>query len=92
MASKSKWIYQCSQCGFESSKWTGKCPSCGEWNTMEEVLKESSSPTKNSSTSHRAPSRPTPINEISTQEEFRYHTGLCLGWGNRQGISDSDQR
>ena len=77
MASKSKWIYQCSQCGFESSKWTGKCPSCGEWNTMEEVLKESSSPTKNSSsTSHRGQSRPTPINEISTQEEFRYHTGL----------------
>lgn len=36
MASKSKSVYVCSECGYESVKWYGKCPSCGEWNTMEE--------------------------------------------------------
>lgn len=36
MAGKSKSIYVCSECGYESVKWYGKCPSCGEWNTMEE--------------------------------------------------------
>ena len=40
MPGKSKIIYQCSQCGFESPKWLGKCPGCGEWNTMEEAVKE----------------------------------------------------
>lgn len=36
MAGKSKSVYVCSECGYESVKWYGKCPSCGEWNTMEE--------------------------------------------------------
>ena len=75
MASKSKWIYQCRECGFESAKWMGKCPSCGEWNTFEEVVKEASAPQKAPSAGTRV-SRPTPINEISMQEESRYHTGL----------------
>ena len=33
---KTKSIYVCSECGYESVKWYGKCPQCGEWNTMEE--------------------------------------------------------
>ena len=36
MAGKTKSIYVCSECGYESVKWYGKCPGCGEWNTMEE--------------------------------------------------------
>ena len=35
---KSKYIYTCNQCGFESTKWNGKCPSCGAWNSFEEEL------------------------------------------------------
>ncbi len=33
---KSKSVYVCTVCGYESSKWNGKCVSCGEWNTFEE--------------------------------------------------------
>lgn len=40
---KSKSIYVCSACGFESGKWYGKCPECGEWNTMTEELQTASS-------------------------------------------------
>ena len=36
MAGKTKTVYVCRQCGYESGKWNGKCPSCGEWNTFEE--------------------------------------------------------
>lgn len=39
MASKSKSIYVCSECGYESVKWTGQCAGCGAWNTMEETIK-----------------------------------------------------
>lgn len=38
MASKSKTIYVCNSCGYESVKWVGQCPECHEWNTMEEHL------------------------------------------------------
>ena len=38
---KIKSVYICSECGYESPKWYGKCPSCGEWNTMQEEIKES---------------------------------------------------
>lgn len=34
---KSKTVYVCSNCGYESAKWNGRCPNCGEWNTFEEV-------------------------------------------------------
>ncbi|MBQ6212407.1 MAG: DNA repair protein RadA, partial [Ruminococcus sp.] len=37
---KSKYVYTCNQCGYESTKWNGKCPSCGAWNSFEEELAE----------------------------------------------------
>ena len=42
MASKIKSVYICAECGYESPKWYGKCPSCGEWNTMNEEIKDTS--------------------------------------------------
>ena len=33
---KTKTLYVCSDCGYESAKWMGRCPSCGAWNKMEE--------------------------------------------------------
>ena len=37
---KIKSVYICSECGYESPKWMGKCPSCGEWNTMNEEIRD----------------------------------------------------
>ncbi|HDM37668.1 MAG TPA: DNA repair protein RadA [Candidatus Omnitrophica bacterium] len=36
--SKTKTIYVCQECGYESPKWLGKCPECGHWNTMIEEI------------------------------------------------------
>jgi DNA repair protein RadA/Sms len=36
---KTDVIYQCENCGAESTKWSGKCGSCGEWNTLMEGKK-----------------------------------------------------
>ena len=36
MAAKTKTIFVCNSCGYESTKWLGKCPSCNEWNTFFE--------------------------------------------------------
>lgn len=75
MASKSKSIYICSECGFESAKWFGKCPGCGQWNCMNEEIRETSVQKNTTATAHRS-AAPVSINEISTTEEARYHTGL----------------
>ncbi len=34
---KSKSVYVCRECGYESPKWNGKCPNCGSWNSLEET-------------------------------------------------------
>ncbi len=33
---KSKTVYVCSECDYQSPKWLGQCPSCKKWNTFEE--------------------------------------------------------
>lgn len=35
---KSKTMYVCRECGYESPKWLGQCPSCKQWNKMQEQL------------------------------------------------------
>ena len=73
---KIKSVYICSECGHESPKWVGKCPSCGEWNTMNEEIKDTAKTapaTKKRSFSSYA--KPHAINEISTEDEHRYDTG-----------------
>lgn len=35
---KSKTIYCCSDCGYESLKWLGRCPECGQWESLVEKI------------------------------------------------------
>ena len=75
MAGKSKTVYICSECGYESPKWSGKCMGCGAWNTMEEDVRL---PQK----SAVAASRPInsgwarPLSEIDADDEHRIVTGI----------------
>lgn len=76
MAGKVKSLYVCSNCGYECVKWIGKCPDCGEWNTLNEEVRETTksgyiSPEKRKTST----SIPVAINEISTEDEERYYTG-----------------
>lgn len=81
MAGKSKVVYICNQCGYESSKWNGKCPSCGEWNTFEE--QEAAPVQTKSSLRNSAPigtmdlsSQIKGLSAIDTDDEIRYTTGI----------------
>lgn len=71
-AQKTKSIYFCGACGYESPKWLGKCPSCGEWNTFVEekvsVKAKSSSSKRNSSVKEE---RPVKLSEIEISNEPR---------------------
>lgn len=78
MAPKNKLVYVCSNCGYETAKWAGKCPDCGEWNTMEEAVKATAAPKAVISSHSTSPllAHPLTIEEIDTDDELRYHTGL----------------
>ena len=72
MATKTKSVYFCGACGYESPKWLGKCPSCGEWNTfVEEKVTVSSSAKKSSKGSKLKTERPVKLSEIELSEEPR---------------------
>lgn len=75
---KSRYIYTCSQCGYESSKWNGKCPSCGAWNSFEEELADNS-PSSGRSSSQNVPDLSDSILElenIGIDSDVRYDTGI----------------
>jgi predicted ATP-dependent serine protease len=33
---KTKIIYACQICGYQSPKWLGMCPDCNQWNSLVE--------------------------------------------------------
>ena len=74
MPSKSKAVFVCSECGYESPKWSGRCPACGEWNTMNEEVKASVRPVPTGGpVLRRIPRR---ITELNPEGEQRYQTGM----------------
>ena len=76
MASKIKSVFVCNECGYKSAKWYGQCPGCGEWNTMEETVENSSTTVKKTSNTFNNKSRVVNINDIASQTEHRYKTGM----------------
>ena len=76
MAVKSKSVYICSNCGYESAKWFGCCPGCNEWNTMNEEVKTTIASKSNSTVKSVKALNSFRLNEITTEEEIRYKTGL----------------
>ena len=75
MASKSKTVWFCSNCGNESPKWMGRCPACGEWNTMVEAPAEDR---KAVATSGKRSSerKPRSLKEIDYSSESRISLGM----------------
>ena len=70
---KSKTVYICQECAYETPRWLGKCPSCNQWNTLvEEVMKDEVKVTASSLLS----TKPVSINDIEINSEERYKTGI----------------
>lgn len=70
MATKTKTVWFCSSCGYESPKWLGKCPGCGEWNTFVEE-KVSTAKGKGGKKGLVKSSKPVRLSEIEIKEETR---------------------
>ena len=74
---KNKVVYFCTECGNETPKWQGKCPACGAWNSLQEHIEKPMPSFSRSVSSPTSPSRaPQRINNIKSDKESRFFTGL----------------
>lgn len=74
---KSKTVFRCQQCGFESAKWNGKCPSCGTWNSLiEEIVQPAAAGAASARKKTDLSDFIQALEAVSTQEDIRYHTGI----------------
>lgn len=72
---KSKTVYICQSCTYQSLRWMGQCPECNNWNTfVEEIISKSSSGfSKQSSTSVVKMVR---LSDVSYEESKRFSSGF----------------
>lgn len=73
---KSKSVYICNECGYQSPKWLGKCPGCNNWNTMIETLDTPQKTTTASSIAKSTINRPQKIGSVTHNNETRFSTGI----------------
>ena len=73
---KSKTVFVCNSCGYESAKWLGKCPACNEWNSFyeEKLVKENDGSFSQDKRIKSA--KPSKLNSVEGKEETRTSTGI----------------
>ncbi|MBT1701076.1 DNA repair protein RadA [Fulvivirgaceae bacterium PWU4] len=76
---KSKTVFYCQSCGYESAKWLGKCPACNSWNTFAEEVITKQGSAKNEwrqeSSSKQRQSKARTLDEIETAHDIRWNSG-----------------
>ena len=82
---KTKSLYTCQKCGYQSPKWLGKCPDCGAWNSLTEEPEVKSS---RGQTGEHA--KPVPLSQVKKDIQQRQSCGISeldrvLGGGLVQG-------
>lgn len=70
---KTKTVFFCKECGYESSKWLGQCPGCREVGTFVEEPVSAKNTRVNKNIMH---SKPVLLNEVSADNEERTSTGF----------------
>ncbi len=71
---KSKSVFFCQSCGYQTAKWLGNCPSCGEWNTfVEEVVEKNTTKPdwKQSSSGTTRSNKPIQLDQIEKNADVR---------------------
>lgn len=74
---KATSVFVCQECGAKVPKWQGKCNNCGAWDSfVEEIAQGGSMSTPALVSNKRAKASATTLNQIVTDKESRYLTGL----------------
>lgn len=73
---KTKTVFFCKECGYETSKWLGQCPGCRQWNTLVEEKVTSSAGKKRKSRDVLPRQKLTSLFDVTMEEEDRISTGI----------------
>jgi DNA repair protein RadA/Sms len=74
--SKTKSVFFCNGCGFESARWLGRCPQCEAWNTFEEAPAAAKKGARGNGRTPSASTGPLPLAEIDEARTTRIRTGI----------------
>jgi len=73
---KSKTIFVCQECGFQTPRWVGRCPDCSRWNSLKEEVSVGRGPVRIQKALQGGPDKPTPITDITLDPEPRLTSNL----------------
>ena len=76
---RSKTVYECNQCGYQSAKWNGRCPDCGAWNSFEESVPVAAVKSTGTASPRRQldmSDKILELSEIDVDADVRYNTGV----------------
>ena len=73
---KSKTIFFCKECGYESAKWLGQCPGCKQWDTFTEELAPPKVRRGGGVGSKGIESEPQALSKVAVTEDTRILTGI----------------
>lgn len=73
---KSKTIFFCKECGYESAKWLGQCPGCRQWDTFVEEPTVPKSRKSIGAGSRIEGAEPQPLSKVAVTEDTRIETGI----------------
>ncbi len=72
---KTKTVFSCQSCGYQSPKWLGRCPDCNSWNSfVEEDYSAPSAKTKERKALYK--DEPVLLRDVEVKEEHRLKTGI----------------
>lgn len=74
---RTKTVYSCQSCGYQSPKWLGKCPDCNSWNSF--IEEDYASPIPAGKPRERAAlykEQPVLLRDVTVLESNRIKTGL----------------
>jgi DNA repair protein RadA/Sms len=75
---KTKVQFQCNECGAFAPKWTGQCPDCNAWNTLTEVIAETTSGKTSRFKEHQqARAEVINLNSVDGLDNTRIATGMA---------------
>lgn len=67
-------VYECTNCGYQTSGFLGRCPQCNEWNTLEEKIVLAATIQEHGQKTQSA--RPIKLQNIDISNDTRLDTGL----------------
>ena len=73
---KTKTVFFCTACGYETPKWMGRCPGCGAYNTMQEHIEKPAAPGRAKSAPVGISRQPQRLCQVDSGDELRFSTGM----------------